>query len=74
MKVHVFTNQRRVYGFTNDATGGNLPVRHGPWIPFKKIKMNRGDKPRIAVNTDHALDDIEDHGYHLVRTTVVRTT
>ena len=74
MKVHVFSGRSRVYGFTTDATGGNLPERHGPWTRFKDIKMKRDDPPRISVDTNTALDDIRDHGYHLVRTTVVRTT
>jgi hypothetical protein len=33
MKVHIFQSGRRpdVFGFTSDATGGNLPVEFAPW-------------------------------------------
>lgn len=72
MKVYVFTGKDRVFGFTDDASGAKLPPRHGPWSLFKEIRMKRGDQPRIAVNSGEALDDIADHGYHLVRVRVVK--
>lgn len=72
MKVHVFTGKNRVFGFTDDASGAKLPPRHGPWSAFKEIKIKRGDRPRIAVNSDEALDDIANHGYHLVRIRAVK--
>jgi hypothetical protein len=73
MKIHVFAGPSRVFGFTEDATGDSLPASHGPWMPFKEIRMKRGDKPRISANIDEALDDIEDHGYHLVQIAVIKT-
>jgi hypothetical protein len=46
MLVYAFesTQNPKVYGFTADATGANLPDQQGPWIPFKSLKMNRAKK------------------------------
>ena len=71
MKVYVFRGKGGVHGFTKDKGGGNLPAAHGAWMFFKEIGMKRGEEPRIAVNTDDALTDIERQGYHLVRITAV---
>ncbi|WP_432814404.1 hypothetical protein [Sphingorhabdus sp.] len=73
MQVHVFKGKGKVYGFTLDATGANLPASHGPWTPSKSIDMQRGETPRIAVNTDAALDNIEKHGFHLQGVSIVST-
>jgi hypothetical protein len=73
MKVYVFNGPKRVHGFTEDATGANLPAQHGPWTAFTELDMNRGEPPRIVVNTDEALDDIEKQGYHLVQSQIVST-
>ena len=64
MEVHAFRGQGRVFGFTKDATGANLPAQYGPWIPFKTLVMDRGE-PKPGVNTDECLDDIETHGIHI---------
>lgn len=73
MQVHIFKGKGRIYGFTEDATGANLPSQHGPWSQHKTLDMNRGETPRIAVNTDEALDDIEKQGFHVIRTEIVVT-
>lgn len=67
MLVYAFnsTQNPKVYGFTADATGANLPDQQGPWIPFKSLKMNVGEKGRIGVDTDAVLMGISDHGYYL---------
>jgi hypothetical protein len=64
MEVHAFRGQGRVFGFTKDATGANLPGQYGPWSPFKTLEMDRGE-PRPGVNIDECLDDIEKYGFHI---------
>jgi|tagenome__1003787_1003787.scaffolds.fasta_scaffold20104194_2 hypothetical protein len=67
MLVYVFnsTQNPKLYGFTADATGANLPSENGPWILFKSLKMNAGEKGRIGVDTDAVLMGISDRGYYL---------
>ena len=64
MEVHVFMAPG-YYGFTPDETATNLPDVGNPWEKFKIIRMERGETPRIAVNTDEALDAIERDGFYL---------
>ncbi|WP_137044683.1 hypothetical protein [Pseudolabrys sp. FHR47] len=67
MKVYVFnsTISSKVYGFTGDASGANLPTEQGPWKPFKSLEMNPGETARVGVNTDAVLMGIHDKGYYL---------
>lgn len=73
MQVHIFKGKGRVFGFTEDDAGTNLPAQYGPWALFKTLDVNRGEEPRASFNTDECLDDLERHGFHLtdahVRTT-----
>jgi hypothetical protein len=64
MQVHLFSGPGRVFGFTLDATGANLPVQYAPWSAFKTLEMTRGEAVP-GVNTGECLDDIERFGYHL---------
>lgn len=64
MLLHVFRGPGRVFGFTEDAMGANLPSRFAPWNTFKSIELNRG-VPQAGVNTDECLDDIEKYGFHI---------
>lgn len=73
MKVYVFSAPKRVFGFTENVGGVNLPTQLGPWKAFTELDMNRGETPRIGVSTDEALDDLEKKGYHLVETKIVVT-
>lgn len=41
MQVYSFRGPGRIFGFTADATGANLPSRYAPWNPFKTIEMKR---------------------------------
>lgn len=72
MMVFVFksTQNPKVYGFTVDATGANLPGEQGPWVPFKSIEMKAGEKGRIGVDTDAVLMGIADNGYYLTAAAV----
>ena len=64
MLVHLFRGPGRVFGFTQDATGANLPQRFAPWTSFKSIELTR-DQPTPGVNTNECLDDIEQHSFHI---------
>jgi hypothetical protein len=64
MRIHILRGIGRVFGFTRDEVGANLPAQYGPWIAFKSSDLNRGD---VETNFDvnECLDDIETFGFHL---------
>jgi hypothetical protein len=64
MQVHIFRDLGRVFGFTRDNGGVNLPAQRGPWTAFKCFDLNRGD---VQTNFDvnECLGDIEKFGFHL---------
>jgi hypothetical protein len=64
MLVHLFRGPGRVFGFTEDETGGNLPARFAPWSAFKSVELSRGTATP-GVDADSCLDDIEKHGFHI---------
>ena len=64
MQVHIFRADGRVFGFTEDRLGGNLPSKYGAWVPFKTLAMQNG-VPQPGVNVDECLDDIERYGFHI---------
>jgi hypothetical protein len=64
MHVHAFRGTGRVFGFTMDATGSNLPTQYAPWSPFKTLDLTRGSELH-GVRVDECLDDIDQHGIHL---------
>jgi hypothetical protein len=65
MKIHIFRGPGRVFGFTEDATGSNLPSQFSPWTVFKSIDLSRDGEPKPGVDTDECLGDIEEHGFHI---------
>ena len=65
MLVHIFRGVGRVFGFTKDSNGANLPSRYGPWAAFKSLDLKRDGEPTPGVNTSECLDDIEKHGLHV---------
>jgi len=65
MQVHIFRGPGRVFGFTRDAAGSNLPPRFAPWTSFKTIELRRDGDPTPGVNASECLDDIERHGFHV---------
>ena len=65
MLVHIFRGPGRVFGVTQDATGGNLPSRFCPWTMFKSIDLSRDGQPTPGVNANECLEDIEKHGLHI---------
>lgn len=64
MQVHIFRGPARIFGFTADATGANLPKQFAPWTPFKAIELIQGEKTP-GVNVDECIHDIEAHGVHV---------
>ncbi len=65
MQVHIFRGTGRVFAFTENATGANLPSQYGPWNTFKAINLSRDGEPTAGVDTHACLDDIEKHGFHI---------
>jgi NTE family protein len=63
-RVHVLRGQDRVFGFTLDEQGTNLPRQYGPWTTFKTIELYH-DEPYQGVDVTVCLDDISKHGFHL---------
>lgn len=64
LQVHIFRGVGRVFGFTADADGANLPAQYGPWVAFKSLKMYP-DEPQGGVDVNACLADIEALGFHL---------
>jgi hypothetical protein len=64
MQVHIFRGPGRVFGFTADETGANLPAKYAPWNAFKSVALSR-EVPTPGVDANECLDDIEKHGFHL---------
>lgn len=65
MLVHIFRGPGRVFGFTQDAAGANLPSKFAPWNAFKSVELDRGGEPNPGVNANACLSDIEKHGFHI---------
>ena len=65
MQVHIFRGPGRVFGFTEDATGSNLPSQFGPWNTFKAISLSREGEPTPGVIASDCLDDIKKYGFHI---------
>lgn len=64
MLVYIFRGPGRVFGFTTDVTGANLPVKFAPWDSFKSVTLSR-DVCTPGVDANDCLDDIGSHGYHI---------
>jgi hypothetical protein len=47
MKVHIFRGPGRVFAFTGDEAGSNLPERYAPWTVFKVLEMTRGQSSPV---------------------------
>ena len=64
MKIHTFRGPGRIFGFTPDKDGTNLPTQYGPWSAFKSLEMIE-DRPQQGVDVNECLEDIRKHGFHL---------
>lgn len=65
MLIHIFRGPGRVFSFTEDGTGANLPSQFCPWSAFKAIDLSLDGEPRPGVETKECLEDIEKHGFHI---------
>lgn len=64
MQVHMFRASGRIFGFTENAEGSNLPAQYGSWTAFKSLPMVRGETiPGVVV--EDCLDDIAAYGFHV---------
>lgn len=64
MQVHIFRGPGRVFGFTAQASGANLPARYAPWTAFKSVEMRQGEA-MPGVDVDDCLRDLAAHGVHV---------
>ena len=64
MLVNMFKGPGRVFAFTADPTGANLPPKYAPWAAFKAIELQK-DVPIPGVEVNDCLDDLEKHGIHV---------
>ncbi len=64
MNVHIFRGPGRVFAFTTDPSGANLPPKYHPWAAFKSIELRKG-MPTPGVDVDDCLSDLEVHGVHI---------
>lgn len=65
MLIHLFKGPGRVFGFTEDATGANLPSQFAPWSTFRSMELTRDGEPNPNFDIRECLDDIEKYGFHL---------
>ena len=65
MLIHIFRGTGRVFGFTESATGANLPSQFSPWTSFKSIDLSHDGEPTAGVNTNECLQDIQRYGFHV---------
>lgn len=64
MQVHLFRGPGRVFGFTGDDSGSNLPMQFAPWSHFKTLEMIDGEAmPGVQVN--ECLADLKAFGVHV---------
>ena len=64
MLTHIFRGPGRVFGFTQDPNGTNLPDKFAPWLAFKSVELARG-VATPGVDADACLTDIALHGFHV---------
>ncbi|HZX27964.1 MAG TPA: hypothetical protein VFF16_12895 [Telluria sp.] len=64
MQVHLFRGPGRIFAFTGDLAGANLPAQFAPWTHFKTVVMHPGE-PMPGVDVDECLADLETFGIHV---------
>jgi hypothetical protein len=64
MQVHIFRGPGRIFAFTVQPSGENLPPKYAPWTAFKTVELRKGEKTP-GVDADDCLRDIEAHGVHV---------
>ena len=64
MQVHIFRGPGRIFGFTAQPSGENLPQKYAPWSAFKTVELHKG-KHTPGVEANECLSDIEAYGVHV---------
>ena len=64
MQVHIFRGPGRVFAFTIDPSGTNLPSKYAPWTAFKTVELQK-DVPTPGVDVNDCLSDLQAHGVHV---------
>lgn len=64
MQIHIFRGPGRVFGFTEDVAGANLPARFAPWVSFRSMELSRG-QVTPGFDSGECLDDMAAHGFHI---------
>ena len=64
MQVHIFRGPDRIFGFTAEPSGANLPAKYAPWAAFNTIELQKG-VTTPGVDADDCLSDLEIHGVHI---------
>lgn len=64
MLVHLFRGPGRIFGFTCDLSGANLPPQFAPWAHFKTVEMRRGES-MPGVDVAECLADLQAIGVHV---------
>lgn len=64
MQVHIFRGPGRVFGFTTQSSGENLPSQFAPWATFKSAEMRQGES-MPGVDVDDCLRDLAAYGIHV---------
>ena len=66
MQVHTFRGPGRIFGFTTDETGANLPEKYAPWTPFSSvIDMHRDAAPTPGSTLTIVCPTSRLKGFHL---------
>lgn len=64
MQVSIFKGPDRVFAFTTDPSGANLPPKYAPWTAFKTVELLHG-VPTPGVDVNDCLRDLEAYGVHI---------
>lgn len=54
----------RIFGFTAQPSGENLPQKYAPWSELKTIELRKGEHTP-GIDADECLNDIEAYGVHV---------
>lgn len=64
MRIHIFRGPGRVFAFTAQSSGENLPLKYAPWSAFKTIDLHL-DESLPGVDVNECLSDIDVYGIHV---------
>jgi hypothetical protein len=64
MQMHIFRGPGRIFAFTAQLSGENLPRKYAPWLPVKTIDLHR-DERISGVDVNECLSDIDVYGIYV---------